>query len=102
MVLICVLGVDHLRKVLHDWYIVVDSGSMLLGHTLGYPNYVAVFLLFELQKRVEYAKAKLSHKCIQIHFDFLLKKAVLNSFVARVVANIFKQWPVFLLKINEC
>ena len=74
----------------HDRNIIVDSCSMFLCNTFSYPDNVSVFLLFQLEKRVEYAKAKLPNKGVQVHFDFLFKKFILNCFVARVSTDIFE------------
>ncbi len=76
---------------LHDWYVVIDSGSVLLRNTLGDPDDIAILLLLELQERVEHAEAELSHERVQVHFDLLLEEAVLDGLVARVGAHVLEE-----------
>lgn len=70
---------------------------MLLRYTLRNPDDIPVLLLLQLEQGVEHTVAELSHKCIQVHLDLLLKEAILNSLIASVSSNILKQWLVFLI-----
>ena len=83
---------------LQDRYVVVDTGAMLLGHALSYPNDVAVLLFLELEEGVEDAESKLSHESVHVHLDFLLEESVLNRLVTRVGTHILKEWSVILFK----
>ena len=85
---------------LHDWNIIVNSGSMLLSNALRNPNDVSVLLLLQLQQRIEHPIAELSHKSIQVHFDLLLKELILNRLVTSIRSNILKQWLILLANIK--
>ena len=76
--------------VSHDRNIVINSGAMFLCHAFCNPNNVSILLFLQLQKRVKYSEAELSHESVDVHFDLLLEKTIFNSFVARITSNVFK------------
>lgn len=46
---------------------------MFLGDTLGNPDYVATFLLLELQVGVEHPEVELLHKAVHVQFHLSCK-----------------------------
>ena len=86
---------------LHDWYIVIDSSPVLLGHTLSDPNDVSILLLLKLEKRVEHTEAELPHERVQVHLDLLLEKAVLYCLVAWIRAHVLEQGSVLAVVLRH-
>ena len=58
-----------MRLSLEDRDVAVNLSTMSLRDALGNPDYVAIFLLFELHKSIENAEVKLVQECIlhQLH-----------------------------------
>lgn len=50
------------------WYVIVDLGPVLLGHTLGYPHDVTTLLFLELQIWIEHSKMELLQESHDIQF----------------------------------
>ena len=67
---------------LEDRNVAVNLRTVSLGDALSYPDYVAVFLLFQLHKSIKNAEMKLVQECI-LH-ELHLKKCTLSLIYSTV------------------
>merc|ERR1712045_803169 len=86
---------------LKDWDVVVNLGSMLLSDTFRDPNNVTTFLFFQFQIGIKNAKVKLLHECINIQFDFILKKLVLQCLFTWISSCAFKALLIILVIFSD-
>lgn len=70
-------------QLLENRYVIIDFSTMFLSHTLGYPDDVTTFLLFELQVRIEHSEVELLNECEHIQFN-LKKKNVFNLNISEI------------------
>jgi len=78
---------------LEDGNVLIDFGLLILCDTLGYPNDVPYFLLFQLDPRIEHSVMELLLKCQSIELYFILEKRI---FEGLVIAQLLKYCSIGL------
>lgn len=91
----CTCTNNHRIKLLENGNVIVHASTVLLRHTLRYPDNISAFLFFKFQIRVEYTVMELTHECIDIQLHFMFKETIFKSFFTRISASTIKQSTVF-------
>ena len=75
---------------------------MFLSYTFCNPDNVSTFLLFQFQIRVKYSEMKLLHKSIDVQFDLIFEKLVLQSFLSWVISGSLEACLVVGVVFGNC